>query len=90
MCLILFISDAVADCAVASYERLPLAAAQKMLMLESVAELEDFAAAKADWRVDSHAGWVLFTREGGNSLELPSQRLIGECLNYATELEKIV
>ena len=62
-----------------------------MLMLKSKSELDVFSQDKEDWDMNSASGTVTFGGNKGDGVgEVPSQRLISECLNYATELERIV
>lgn len=82
------VRESIAECAAVSYKSLALTSAQELLMLDSSADVVDFAAAHS-WQVDGDT--ISFAAAAGaKSAELPSMRLISECLNYATELERIV
>lgn len=68
-----------------------IAEALKMLRMPTRAELEVFVADKhPEWEVT--ADKIIFRAPEAckKSSEIPSMRLIAECLSYATELERIV
>lgn len=75
----------------AAYDELSITEAQKLLRLPNRAELEAFV-------IDKHPEWemtadkIIFSvpETSQKSAEIPSMRLIAECLSYATELERIV
>lgn len=75
----------------AAYTELSIAEAQKMLRMDQRSELEAFAADKhPEWEVT--ADKIIFRSPEAckKSADIPSMRLIAECLSYATELERIV
>lgn len=65
--------------------------ARKMLRLADQSQLEAFVEDKhPEWELT--ADKIMFNRPetSQKSAEIPSMRLIAECLSYATELERIV
>lgn len=96
------VRDFIAECTEVAYTSLSVEAAKKMLMLDSDQALEHFIQDStyvvggetlykySSWVVDG--GMVHFKTEAttAKSAEVPSMRLISECLSYATELERIV
>eukprot|EP00245_Coleochaete_scutata_P016740 TRINITY_DN7924_c0_g1_i1.p1 TRINITY_DN7924_c0_g1~~TRINITY_DN7924_c0_g1_i1.p1 ORF type:complete len:198 (+),score=48.53 TRINITY_DN7924_c0_g1_i1:141-734(+) len=80
----------IAGCSEKSYESLTFPEAQKILMVKSVAELEEYAA-EHEW--DLRDGQVFFqkvTKEPSACREIPSMSLVKQNLGYARELERIV
>lgn len=75
----------------AAYSELSIAEAQKMLRMDQRSELEAFVADKhPEWEVTGDKILFKAPEAGQKSAEIPSMRLIAECLSYATELERIV
>jgi len=82
------VRESIAECSAVAYKELSLASAQELLMLDSPADVVKFASAHS-WHVEGET--ISFAAAAGaKSAELPSMRVISECLNYATELERIV
>ena len=82
------VRESIAECAAVAYKSLSLASAQQLLMLDSRADVLVFAEVHT-WQVEGET--ISFAEAAGvKSAELPSMRLISECVNYATELERIV
>ncbi|CAM9171436.1 unnamed protein product [Hapterophycus canaliculatus] len=85
------VRDGIAECSEAAYSELSIAEAQKMLRMDQRSELEAFVADRhPEWEVT--ADKIIFKAPEAckKSAEIPSMRLIAECLSYATELERIV
>ncbi|CAN0325485.1 unnamed protein product [Ectocarpus sp. 12 AP-2014] len=85
------VRDGIAECSEAAYSELSIAEAQKMLRMDQRSELEAFVADKyPEWELT--ADKIIFKAPEAckKSAEIPSMRLIAECLSYATELERIV
>ena len=76
----------------AAYSELSVAEAQKMLRMPKRAELEAYVADKhPEWEITAEDKIIFRAPEAcKKSAEIPSMRLIAECLSYATELERIV
>lgn len=89
------VRDDIADCAAASYSSLPIAAAQRLLMLDSAADtLAWVRSSKPDWVVAA-GGVIQFAgtsggRGRGGVEKLPVDALIANTLAYAADLERIV
>lgn len=84
----------VARSAEKAYESLKLTDTQKLFMISSDAELRNFIASnqgKADnveWRIVGDR--LHFIKQKADAKEIPSAKMIGLCLDYATELNRIV
>eukprot|EP00245_Coleochaete_scutata_P016741 TRINITY_DN7924_c0_g1_i2.p1 TRINITY_DN7924_c0_g1~~TRINITY_DN7924_c0_g1_i2.p1 ORF type:complete len:286 (+),score=55.00 TRINITY_DN7924_c0_g1_i2:141-998(+) len=88
--LVQTVKQEIAGCSEKSYESLTFPEAQKILMVKSVAELEEYAA-EHEW--DLRDGQVFFqkvTKEPSACREIPSMSLVKQNLGYARELERIV
>mmetsp|Transcript_32800 Transcript_32800/g.74038 ORF Transcript_32800/g.74038 Transcript_32800/m.74038 type:complete len:260 (-) Transcript_32800:446-1225(-) len=84
------VRQSIAECAEVAYGSLTLASAQQILMLDSRADLDTFISTlHPDWVVEGEV-IKFIAPTGAKSSEVPSMRLITECLDYATELERIV
>jgi hypothetical protein len=94
------VRDDIAECAAAAYKGLPVAAAQKMMMLESPAALAAYVRDKGlPWVVDGTGtgAAVVFGeggegggRAGGAGASVDALTLMRNSLAYATDLERIV
>ena len=62
---------------------------QKLLMLESKAELAEFAESRG-WDIEGASVTFARMEEEPLAAKLPSSKLIQETLSYAKELERIV
>ncbi|CAM9242918.1 unnamed protein product [Sphacelaria rigidula] len=85
------VQDGIAECSEAAYSELSIAEAQKLLRMPDRAQLATFVEEKhPEWEMTKDK--IIFTvpEAGKKSAEIPSMRLIAECLSYATELERIV
>ncbi|CAM9715966.1 unnamed protein product [Pylaiella littoralis] len=85
------VRDGIAESSEAAYSELSIVEALKMLRMDQRSELEAFAADKhPTWEVT--ADKIIFRAPEAckKSADIPSMRLIAECLSYATELERIV
>ena len=87
----------IARSAEKAYESLKLSDTQKLFMIAGgEAELRAFVAAnnapgKADgveWRIEGDR--LHFIRQRTDAKEIPSSKMIGLCLEYATELNRII
>ncbi|KAL4445895.1 hypothetical protein ABPG77_009094 [Micractinium sp. CCAP 211/92] len=92
------VRDEVASCSERAYESLSVSDAVGLLMLGSKAEVEAYAR-QHGWEVAG--GRITFKPAGGRgsgkdgtaaapTLAVPAQELIGHCMNYAREVERIV
>jgi 26S proteasome regulatory subunit N12 len=86
----------VARSAEKAYESLAVTDALRLFMIQSDLELTAFIAANqakaaeagVEWRVENGRLW--FVRQRTDAKEIPNTRMIGTCLEYATELNRIV
>lgn len=75
----------------AAYSELSVKEAQKMLRMTQRSELEAFVEDKhPEWEMTGDTIIFRAPEACKKSAEIPSMRLIAECLSYATELERIV
>lgn len=89
--LVQTVRENIADCAEIAYQCLELADAQKMLLLDSPAELSAYIQDhKAEWIVREGHVWFKAPEKSLGASDIPSLRLVGETLSYATELDRIV
>lgn len=90
------VRDNIADCLEVAYSNMSLEAAAKMMRLSSVDELKDYIAiSREDWIIEAIPGQkqqLCFRPPpaGSKASDVPSLKLITQCLSYATELERIV
>jgi hypothetical protein len=85
------VRDAIAECMAVGYTSMTVGEAQKMMMMESPAELRAFAATHhQEWQVGPDR--IVFKPVGfvEKKRTIPNIRVITEALSYATELERIV
>ena len=85
------VRDSIADCVEVSYKVMKLDDAVTMMKFDSVAELQEYVQEKReDWIVED--GRLMFQPPpiGSKAVDIPSQKLMGQALSYATELERIV
>lgn len=89
--LVLTVRANIADCAEIAYQCLELADAQKMLLFDSPAELSAYIQEhKTEWTVREGHVWFKAPEKSLGASDIPSLRLVGETLSYATELDRIV
>ena len=85
------VRENIADCAEVAYQCLRLADAQKMLIFDSAAELGAYIQEeKTEWSVREGRVWFKAPEKSLGASDIPSLRLVGETLAYATELDRIV
>lgn len=85
------VRDGIAECSEAAYSELSVKEAQKMLRMPQRSELEAFVEDKhPEWEITADKIIFRAPETCKKSAEIPSMRLIAECLSYATELERIV
>ncbi|KAF1780485.1 HAD-like domain [Phytophthora cactorum] len=85
------VRENIADCAEVAYQCLTLADAQKMLIFDSAAELSTYIQEeKTEWVVREGRVWFKAPEKSLGASDIPSLRLVGETLAYATELDRIV
>ncbi|CAH0477626.1 unnamed protein product [Peronospora belbahrii] len=85
------VRENIADCAEVAYQCLTLADAQKMLIFDSAAELGVYIQEeKPEWIVREGRVWFKAPEKSLGASDIPSLRLVGETLAYATELDRIV
>ncbi|CAI5742553.1 unnamed protein product [Hyaloperonospora brassicae] len=85
------VRENIADCAEVAYQCLTLADAQKMLIFDSAAELRAYIEdEKTEWVVREGRVWFKAPEKSLSASDIPSLRLVGETLAYATELDRIV
>ena len=85
------VRDSIADCVEVSYKVMKLDDAVTMMKFDSVSELQEYVQEKReDWIVEG--GSLMFQPPpiGSKAVDIPSQKLMGQALSYATELERIV
>ena len=85
------VRDSIADCVEVSYKVMKLDDAVTMMKFDSVSELQEYVQEKReDWIVED--GSLMFQPPpiGSKAVDIPSQKLMGQALSYATELERIV
>uniref|UniRef100_A0A6U2A0U7 PCI domain-containing protein n=1 Tax=Pseudictyota dubia TaxID=2749911 RepID=A0A6U2A0U7_9STRA len=85
------VRDSIADCLEVSYKTMTLEDAVRMMKYGSVEELREYIEeCRDDWIVEG--GSVVFQPPpvGSKASDVPSMKLIGQSLSYATELERIV
>ena len=81
------VRDEIADCSEKSYNSVPVADLQKLLMIHSEGEFVEYVNSRG-WIVEG--GFVKFNVDRDNKLVLDAQQLISDSLIYAKELERIV
>lgn len=85
------VRENIADCAEVAYQCLSLADAQKMLIFNSAAELSSYMQEdRTEWTVREGYVWFKAPEKSLGASDIPSLRLVGETLAYATELDRIV
>merc|ERR1719231_814649 len=83
------VREEIADCSEKAYASISAAELQKLLMLDSKAELAEFAEARG-WDIEGANVTFAKMEEEPLTAKLPSSKLIQETLSYAKELERIV
>lgn len=85
------VRENIADCAEIAYQCLELSDAQKMLIFDSQAELGAYIQErKTEWIVRDNHIWFKAPEKSLGASDIPSLKLVGETLSYATELDRIV
>ncbi|RLN89912.1 hypothetical protein BBJ28_00020719 [Nothophytophthora sp. Chile5] len=85
------VRENIADCAEVAYPCLTLVDAQQMLIFDSSAELGVYIQEnKPEWSVRDGRVWFKAPEKSLGASDIPSLRLVGETLAYATELDRIV
>lgn len=85
------VRENIAECAEVAYQCLALADAQKMLIFDSAAELNAYIQeVKPEWVIREGRVWFKTPEKSLGASDIPSLRLVGETLAYATELDRIV
>lgn len=90
------VRDSIADCLEVSYKTMTLSDAVKMMKFGGEDELREYVEeCRDDWIVEGEGmdGAVLVFQPppaGSKASDIPSMKLIGQSLSYATELERIV
>lgn len=85
------VRENIADCAEIAYQSLELGDAQKMLIFDSPAELSAYVTErKPEWTMRGDSVWFKAPEKSLGASDIPSLKLVGETLSYATELDRIV
>jgi 26S proteasome regulatory subunit N12 len=85
------VRENIADCAEVAYPCLELIDAQKMLLFDTLGEFNAYIQAKkTEWIVKDGAIWFKLPEKSLGAVDIPSLKLVGETLSYATELDRIV
>merc|ERR1719164_364151 len=83
------VREEIADCSEKAYTSISASELQTLLMLNSKAELSEFAEARG-WDIEGTTVTFAKMEEEPLTAKLPSSKLIQETLSYAKELERIV
>lgn len=86
------VRDAIADCVEVSYNHMKLGDAANMMKFDTVEELLGYVKERReDWIIEEN-NRITFQPSVvvGKAEDVPSLKLIGQSLSYATELERIV
>jgi len=82
----------VADCNEVAYQCLPIDVALKYLLLESRQKLDQYIQEnRPTWSIQN--GYIFFSKTEDKTLkaiDIPAEKVMGDTLSYATELERIV
>jgi len=83
----------IARSAEKAYQSLRIADTFKLFMIQSEAELRTFISSNdgkegVNWRIEGDR--LHFVKQHADQKEIPSSKMIGLCLDYATELNRIV
>nr|CCA14333.1 26S proteasome nonATPase regulatory subunit putative [Albugo laibachii Nc14] len=85
------VRENIADCSQMAYQCLGIADAQKMLMFNSTTELSVYVREqRPEWTVKGSMIWFKAPGKKLGGSDIPSLKLVGEMLAYATELDRIV
>lgn len=85
------VRENISECAEMAYQCLEVNDAQKMLMFESPTELNEYMQTqKPEWTVRDGYIWFKAPERSLGASDIPSLKLVGETLAYATELDRIV
>jgi 26S proteasome regulatory subunit N12 len=85
------VRDSIADCVEVSYKYMKLVDAVSMMKFGSVEELLEYVKEnREDWLVEGDMITFQPPPVVGKAEDIPSMKLIGQSLSYATELERIV
>lgn len=85
------VRDNIADCLEVAYKSMSTSEAMVMMKFETMDELMEYVNDyRDDWIVEG--GQLCFQppATGSKASDIPSNKLISQCLSYATELERIV
>lgn len=81
--------DEVANCIEKSYPLVSMREACRMLFFDDEKQLISYAS-KKNWQVDANKNYIFQIGRAEHNKEIPSLKLIEQCLTYAKELERIV
>jgi 26S proteasome regulatory subunit N12 len=85
------VRDSIADCVEVSYKYMKLVDAVTMMKFGSTDELLEYVKeSREDWLVEGDRITFQPPPVTGKAEDIPSMKLIGQSLSYATELERIV
>lgn len=85
------VRDSIADCVEVSYKHMKTSDAASMMKFDSVDELMEYVRERReDWLVEGEIITFQPPAVTGKAEDIPSMKLIGQSLSYATELERIV
>lgn len=89
--LLTTVRENLAECAELAYSCLTLRDAQKMLIFDAPADLSAYIRErKPEWVVRDDRIWFKAPEKSLGAADIPSLKLVGETLSYATELDRIV
>jgi 26S proteasome regulatory subunit N12 len=92
--LVQTVRNEIASCSEKAYTSLPLSDAAVLLFFQNRQELLDFANSRPGWKVNPTSEVIEFqgtaAQEEITKQELPKEKLVGNILSYAKELETIV
>lgn len=85
------VRDTIADGLEVAYSHMSLQAATQMMRLNSEEDLKEYISTfREDWIIDNHNQLCFRPPSGGcKASDIPSQKLMAQCLSYATELERM-
>ncbi|CCI40679.1 unnamed protein product [Albugo candida] len=85
------VRENIADCSQMAYQCLEIADAQKMLIFNNTTELSAYVREqRPEWTVKGTMIWFKAPEKKLGGSDIPSLKLVGEMLAYATELDRIV
>lgn len=83
------IRNEIASCEEKAYSSLPLADAATLLFYKTPEEVVQFAQERG-WQISPSSKMIYFAKGDDDKVEVPSELIIKNSLNYARELEQIV